>query len=497
MVFCMCWGVEAPFVRNYTYTHTHIILSCSNTMAPSGGPSTSLGGGVPAIADLTEDVVRSWNRTQLQAALFEYRLLDDTRLDDGTEQLRGRLVAHVRAQAAAFQALAPQPSGAPAGAPTGVQAGALDPPVLPGRTGATSPVTPTRHRLPSTSEGEHPSVPFGAGPYARPRHCVTPTQGRNLAAAFAAEEDSPPRDDLFAALDQADTRRENAADARAREAREDWPPRPWTSMGFGDDVGDQDVASEVSMGVSESEMYRARVPKRRLADRSPQQHRDSGGGPRQIACSSPSDDFGDGLVDGRFAGRAVLGNAGPTDQAATPPPPHPSKLPDGSGAGAAPDGDQRASSVPPRRPDYADPSKLSKRQRDLLRRLPVRPTTTTLMGLSDAALQCLLYANGLRRGHGATKRDYAASLRALLDREPSTILSIPEGLTGARGPSPPPPRTPQPSPSSSIGEPRTPLHLPGDSRRPIGGWRTKCAPAPASTTDLAAEPAGCARRSPV
>ena len=56
-------------------------------MAPSGGPSTSLGGGVPAIADLTEDVVRSWNRTQLQAALFEYRLLDDTRLDDDTEQL--------------------------------------------------------------------------------------------------------------------------------------------------------------------------------------------------------------------------------------------------------------------------------------------------------------------------------------------------------------------------------------------------------------------------
>ena len=22
MVFCMCWGVETPFVRNYTHTHT-------------------------------------------------------------------------------------------------------------------------------------------------------------------------------------------------------------------------------------------------------------------------------------------------------------------------------------------------------------------------------------------------------------------------------------------------------------------------------------------
>ena len=54
-------------------------------MAPSGGPSTSLGGGVPAIVDLTEDVVRSWNRTQLHAALFEYRLLDDARFDDNIE----------------------------------------------------------------------------------------------------------------------------------------------------------------------------------------------------------------------------------------------------------------------------------------------------------------------------------------------------------------------------------------------------------------------------
>ena len=60
------------------------------------------------------------------------------------------------------------------------------------------------------------------------------------------------------------------------------------------------------------------------------------------------------------------------------------------------------------------------------------------MGLSDAALQCLLYANGLRRGHGATKRDYAASLRALLDRDASMTLAIPGGLDRGRGPSLPP-----------------------------------------------------------
>ena len=432
------------------------------TMAPSGGPSTSFGGGVPALSELTEELVRSWNRTQLHAALFEYRLLDDARFDDDPAQLRGRLLAHARAQAAAFQALAQQPTGAPAGAPSGVQAGALAPPVHPGRTGAPSPVTAFRHRPPSTSEGEHPSVPFGTGPYVRPRHCVTPTQGRNLQAAFAAEEDSPPRDDLFAALDQEDTRRENATDARAREARTDWPPRPWTSMGFGDDAGVQDTASEVSMGVSESEMYRARVTKRRLDDRSPQKQRDYGGRTRQIRCPSPPDDFGDGLLDGRFGGDDVLGNAGLSGRAATTPPPHHSELPAPSGVGAAPHADPGAPPIPPRRPDYADPSKLSKRQRDLLRRLPVRPTTTTLMGLSDAALQCLLYANGLRRDHGATKRDYAASLRALLDREPSTFLAIPEGLDGARGPTPPPrsrspphrPPSESPGPRCTAPEPR-------------------------------------------
>ena len=45
---------------NTQQTHT---LSRSNAMAPSGGPSTSLGGGVLALADLTEEVVRSWKRT--------------------------------------------------------------------------------------------------------------------------------------------------------------------------------------------------------------------------------------------------------------------------------------------------------------------------------------------------------------------------------------------------------------------------------------------------
>lgn len=68
----------------------------------------------------------------------------------------------------------------------------------------------------------------------------------------------------------------------------------------------------------------------------------------------------------------------------------------------------------------------------------MRSTSTTLMGLSDVTLQCLLYANGLRRDHGATKRDYAVSLHALLDQDLWKILLIPKGLNRARGPSRPP-----------------------------------------------------------
>ena len=136
------------------------------------------------------------------------------------------------------------------------------------------------------------------------------------------------------------------------------------------------------------------------------------------------------------AERDVLATAGPTGGRVTTPPHHPSELPASSGAGAAPNDARGVPPFPQHRPDYADPSKLSKRQRDLLRRLPLRPTSTTLMGLSDAALQCLLYANGLRRDHGATKRDYAAALRALLDLDAEAPLNIPEGLDDVRAPSP-------------------------------------------------------------
>lgn len=137
-------------------------------------------------------------------------------------------------------------------------------------------------------------------------------------------------------------------------------------MALGGNVDNQDSIFEASMGVSESELYRACVAKCHLANHSPQQHRESGGRTRQISCANPPDDFGDGLVDGCSAEHDVLGEAGVTGRGATMPPPHPSELPHRSSVGATHDADRRASPFPQHRPDYADPSKLSKRQRDLL-----------------------------------------------------------------------------------------------------------------------------------
>ena len=287
MDFCMCWGVEAPFVRNstHTHTHTHTFFLAPTPWPPLAAPpppseevflrllNSQMNSYGPGIA-------RSSTLRCSSTVCWTTRALTMTTSRSSAAACWHTPVPRLQPSRRLHQ----QPTGAQAGAPSGVQAGDLVPPVLPGRTGAPSPLTAPRHCPPSTSEGEHPSVPFGTGPYARPRHCVTPTQGRNLDAAFAAEEDSPPRDDLFAALDQADTRRENAADARDGA---DWPPRPWSSMGFGATGGDQDAASEVSMGVSESEMYRARVAKRRLDDRSPRSSAITADGRAKSAAPAP------------------------------------------------------------------------------------------------------------------------------------------------------------------------------------------------------------------
>ena len=81
-----------------------------------------------------------------------------------------------------------------------------------GHTSATSPVNPPFHHYPlPTTGGEHPSVPFGAGPYACPRHCITPMEGHYFAEAFMVEEHKTSHEDLFVVLDQEDTFHKDAA----------------------------------------------------------------------------------------------------------------------------------------------------------------------------------------------------------------------------------------------------------------------------------------------
>ena len=401
-------------------------------MAPSGGPSTSLAGGVPPLADLTADEVQSWNRTQLHTALFEYQLLSDVRPDEDTESLRARLAAHVRAQTAAHQALAQQPPAgrtaktpAPAAVPS--HPGAPLPPYNAPVAALSSPVTPRTgpRALSAASDDELPFVPFGHGPYAKPHHCVSPSAGRNLADAFAAVDDSPLRANLFAALDQEDTRREDAERARARA---NWTTRPLTALDFVGPRGDMDTYSEVSMGVPEDEMYRPRVPKRRMADRSPQHLQDYRGRTSRVPCCSPTDN--DNAEQDAAAAKGRDSPVAPATAHFPPPKDH------GRSEGhTAPAVSPRSCQTPTPRPAYADPSKLTRRQCALLRRLPLRPSLSDLMGLSDITLQCLLFANGLRRGHAGTKQDYAQALRDLVEQSAPTALSLPEGIERTSAPS--------------------------------------------------------------
>ena len=260
-------------------------------MAPSGGPSTSRGGGAAPLGTLTEDEVASWTHTRLLQALYEYELLDPAVADADTASLRARLLANLRTQAAAFTALGQQPPSDDA-APAAQRDVGLPPLGTPrvqagtSHEGPVSPATPRTEQHPVADGGDAglATVPFGYGPYARPKHRVDPSDGRNLEAAFAAVEDSPPREDLFAALDQDDTRRENAA---AGHARDDWAALPPSTMAVGGPGDDPDARSEVSMGVPDDELHRPRVPKRTMADRSPPQSGDYRGGSVAIECDSP------------------------------------------------------------------------------------------------------------------------------------------------------------------------------------------------------------------
>ena len=168
-------------------------------MAPSGGPSTSLRGGAPPLGMLTEAEVALWSHTRLLQALYKYELLDPEVADADTHSFCTRLLANLQTQAAAFTTLARQPprDDPDAVALWGVGLPPSGTPVVPAgnaHKGTASLTTPRTGQHPVVDDGDADlaTVPFGYGPYAQPKHQVGPFDERNLEAAFAAVEDSPP-----------------------------------------------------------------------------------------------------------------------------------------------------------------------------------------------------------------------------------------------------------------------------------------------------------------
>ena len=260
-------------------------------MAPSGSPSTSLRGGALPLGTLTEDEVALWSHTRLLQALYKYELLDPEVADTDTDSLRARLLANLRTQPAAFTALARQPphDDTDAIALRGIGLPSSGTPVVQASNsheGPMSPTTPLTGQYPAADDGDADlaTMLFGYDPYVRPEHQVDPSNGRNLEAAFAAVEDSHPRKDLFAALDQDDTHRENATSGHTWN---DWAALPPSTTAVGGPHGELDALSEVSMGVPDEELHRPRAPKHTMADRSPPQTGDYCGHSLAIECNSP------------------------------------------------------------------------------------------------------------------------------------------------------------------------------------------------------------------
>ena len=207
--------------------------------------------------------------------MYEYELLDPEVADADTASLRARLLANLRTQAAVYTALAQQP---PCDDPDAVTLRGVGlplsgtPVVLAGNAheGTVSPTTPRTRQHPVADDGDVDlaTMPFGYGPYARPKHQVGPSDGRNLEATFAAVEDSPPMR-IYSLLS-------------TRTTRAGRMPRGATHGTIGRLFRPRPRRSAVG-----KELHRARVPKRTMADRSPPQSSDYHGRSAAIECDSP------------------------------------------------------------------------------------------------------------------------------------------------------------------------------------------------------------------
>ena len=314
--------------------------------------------------------------------------------------------------------------------------------------------------------------------WTQPKRTTPRSTARSLYAAFEEASTFPDESD-FRALDRLDTMAEEGL-TTPRDLRDGYSP----SLGALNSDDDSYLASpaasdydDASMGSAPPLHPRSRVPKRTMAERSPQQathprgerrHR-SGATPLRVrllpdgpsgvrlAISARSADGKDSPPPPGENSPINLLSAPRGDPSTTAPPPARAPAPALAGPSDPPLGDPSPTqcenpvvrTLRPGHSNVADPalddipaeydgSRLSPQQCTLLRNLPIHPSSEELAKLSVAALRALLFANGVGSAEGRAKPFYIAAVER---------LSVPHGtpfrLPARLGPRPPLPSWPR------------------------------------------------------
>ena len=96
----------------------------------------------------------------------------------------------------------------------------------------------------------------------------------------------------------------------------------------------------------------------------------------------------------------------------------------------------------PKPPPASPKARLTARQCQLMRRLPLRPSKTDLEALSDSGLRVLMKVNGLPRSRDQRRADYVAAIAAWLAGDSARMLAFPETVERPTEGEPAPPAAP-------------------------------------------------------
>ena len=461
-------------------------------MAPSGG-SPSLGPHAYEVHDfltITQEDILNWSPQRLRRQCFQFGLIGEAPEGD-VATLRTVFLQHWRAAITAAYAAATQET---AGDGTGAGSASEDLPRAQGGQGVTPPASPQGPGGPSA-----PSVPFQDGALSRPERDTTPVPWDPESFAAVDELDSraeglvlTPGGDPYAPSDGGSPKTPDDklqgvggdADGRPRGtplgpsmARNLFGARPHApSTDAGELHGDAPAFAAAERDDEEPDgmdfetasdgggpWLRARAPKRRPMDRSPQgtpRHRALGrpnlgptplkvrelpsapfgaGAPRATAPDNAHGPIGRGNPlagtdaggsDERGAadGPTMSGNSSPPG-ARSPPHRRPASPPVGPGA-------RLGNYAPPPHPmaptEESDErssayERLTKKCWARLVRLPDRPTERALLDLQEKSLQALIKAVGKTYGSTWRKKELAQPLLRWLAEHPGEALPLPPG----------------------------------------------------------------------